>query len=37
MNLADLARVRDKDLAGEVSAPEARTLMHAIMPQGRER
>ncbi|MGN9845250.1 hypothetical protein ACTMTI_44735 [Nonomuraea sp. H19] len=36
MNLADLARVRDKDLAGEASAPEARTLMHAIMSEERE-
>jgi hypothetical protein len=36
VNLADLARVRDKDLAGEASAPEARTLMHAIMSEGRE-
>ncbi|MEU4508228.1 hypothetical protein AB0G05_01910 [Nonomuraea wenchangensis] len=36
MNLADLARVRDKDLAGESSAPEARTLMHAIMSEERE-
>ena len=36
MNLTDLARVRDKDLAGEASAPEARTLMHAIMSEERE-
>ncbi|MFC5822442.1 hypothetical protein [Nonomuraea insulae] len=36
MNLTDLAHVRDEDLAGEASAPEARTLMHAIMSQGRE-
>ena len=36
MNLADLARVRDKDLAGEASVPEARTLMHAIMTEERE-
>ncbi|MEQ4717426.1 hypothetical protein [Nonomuraea sp. B19D2] len=31
MNLADLARVGDKDLTGEASAPEAQELMHAIM------
>ncbi|MFI6802560.1 hypothetical protein [Streptosporangium canum] len=36
MNLADLARVRDKDLAGEASAPETRALMHAIMSEERE-
>ncbi|MEU4224910.1 CU044_5270 family protein [Nonomuraea sp. NPDC026600] len=36
MNLTDLARVHDKDLAGEASAPEARTLMHAIMSEERE-
>ncbi|MBT2232041.1 CU044_5270 family protein [Nonomuraea sp. NEAU-A123] len=36
MNLTDLARVRDKDLAGEASVPEARTLMHAIMSEERE-
>ncbi|MFI7416513.1 hypothetical protein [Nonomuraea sp. NPDC049684] len=36
MNLADLAHVRDQDLAGEASAPEARDLMHAIMSEERE-
>ncbi|GAA2291988.1 hypothetical protein GCM10010149_44420 [Nonomuraea roseoviolacea subsp. roseoviolacea] len=36
MNLADVARVHDKDLAGEVAAPEAQGLMHAIMSEERE-
>ncbi|WP_433247486.1 hypothetical protein ACQPYK_47105 [Streptosporangium sp. CA-135522] len=36
MNLTDLARVHDKDLAGETSAPETRALMHAIMSEERE-
>ncbi|WP_214411800.1 hypothetical protein [Sphaerisporangium fuscum] len=36
MNLADLARVRDEDLAGEASAVEARVLMNAIMSEERE-
>ncbi|WP_327089630.1 hypothetical protein OIE66_03140 [Nonomuraea sp. NBC_01738] len=36
MNLADLAYVRDKDLAGEASVPEARALMQAIMSEGRD-
>ncbi|MBN6058126.1 hypothetical protein JYK22_39760, partial [Nonomuraea sp. RK-328] len=37
VNLADIARVQDKDLAGEVAAPEAQALMHAIMSGERER
>ncbi|MFI7133928.1 hypothetical protein ACIBQ1_50195 [Nonomuraea sp. NPDC050153] len=36
MNLADLARVRDEDLTGEASAPEAQGLMHAIMSEERK-
>lgn len=36
MNLADFARVRDKDLTGEASAPEAQELMHTIMSEERE-
>ncbi|NUW33509.1 hypothetical protein HTZ77_19035 [Nonomuraea sp. SMC257] len=37
MNLADIARVHDRDLAGEAAAPEAQGLMHAIMSEERER
>lgn len=36
MNLADIARVQDKDLTGEASAPEAQELMHAIMSEERK-
>ncbi|MEU6724601.1 hypothetical protein ABZ917_12905 [Nonomuraea wenchangensis] len=36
MNLADLARVRDENLIGETSAPEAQELMHAIMSEERK-
>ncbi|MED7929384.1 hypothetical protein SMD20_34435 [Nonomuraea sp. LP-02] len=36
MNLADLARVRDENLIGEASAPEAQELMRAIMSEERK-